>query len=84
MFLRGGAPSLAGRSLRPAVTLAGELAGDDVDARRRQSSATYSKSGWKATAIDAGSVQGVVVQMMVETSRPASAGLIAAGSEVSR
>ena len=33
--------------------------------RRWRSCATYSKSGWKATAMDAGSVQGVVVQMMV-------------------
>ena len=33
--------------------------------------------------MDAGSVQGVVVQMMVETCLPASAGSMAAGSEVS-
>ena len=43
----------------------------------------YSSSGWKATANDAGSVHGVVVQMMVETVFPASAGSIAAGSLVS-
>jgi hypothetical protein len=38
--------------------------GDDVDGAGRLR-ATYSISGWKATARDAGRVQGVVVQMMV-------------------
>ncbi len=33
--------------------------------RRRSARATYSRSGLKATARDAGRVQGVVVQMMV-------------------
>src|SRR5437870_2497220 len=47
------------------------------------SSATYSNSGWKATAMDAGNVQGVVVQMMVFTFFPASAGSIFAESLVS-
>src|SRR5437899_7545833 len=46
------------------------------------SSATYSRSGWKATAMEAGSVQGVVVQIMVATFLPASAESIFAGSLV--
>ena len=48
------------------------------------SSATYSSSGWNATAIEAGSVHGVVVQMMVETFLPASAAIDFAGSLVMR
>src|SRR4051812_45751087 len=47
------------------------------------SSATYSNSGWKATAMDAGSVQGVVVQIMVLTSFPPRAASIFVGSLVS-
>ncbi len=48
------------------------------------SSATYSASGAKVTAIDAGKVQGVVVQMMVARFfLPASAASILPGSLVS-
>ena len=61
------------------VTLA-ELGGDDVDFGVADSRATYSSSGWKATAMEAGRVQGVVVQMMVLTFLPASAGSMVAGS----
>ena len=39
-----------------------------------------SSSGWKATAIEAGEVHGVVVQMMVETLFPARGESIFAGS----
>ena len=38
--------------------------GDDVGAAGAVAMATYSISGWKAMARDAGRVQGVVVQMM--------------------
>src|SRR5579864_6818305 len=47
------------------------------------STATYSRCGLKATAIEAGIVHGVVVQMMVFTRLPASEGLSFAGSLVS-
>src|ERR1041384_3288523 len=48
------------------------------------SKATYSSSGWNATAIEAGSVHGVVVQMIVLTVLPASAGSSFPGSLVIR
>src|SRR5258708_3506038 len=48
------------------------------------SSATYSNSGWNATAMEAGSVQGVVVQIIVLTFLPANAGSIFPGSLVRR
>src|SRR5206468_10977961 len=47
------------------------------------SSATYFSSGWKATAIDAGSVQGVVVQITVKTFFPFKTGSSFAGSSLS-
>ena len=42
-----------------------ERLGDDIGGVRAVASATYSRCGLKATACDAGSVHGVVVQMMV-------------------
>ena len=48
------------------------------------SNATYSKAGWKAMATEAGSVQGVVVQIIVHTARLASSGASAAASLNSR
>ena len=55
-----------GLRLQAVMTSAASGGGDDISGFGRGEGATYSKSGWKATARDAGRVQGVVVQMMVK------------------